>query len=144
MNNRKNNMKNYINFIKQIEILNIYLKKGKIELKNENIIIPQTFLRTKENLSYVIVDEEKFKTYHDYYIKFVNKKTRKIDVSIECSFVVVYTSKIKINDEIFKTFSKINVPLNTWPYIREFVQNALQRLNLPPLTLPARKTWGKG
>jgi preprotein translocase subunit SecB len=33
-------------------------------------------------------------------------------------------------------FSNTNALLNSWPYWREFTQNAVARMNLPPLTLP--------
>lgn len=33
-------------------------------------------------------------------------------------------------------FSHTNAMLNSWPYWREFVQNTVARMNLPPLTLP--------
>lgn len=33
-------------------------------------------------------------------------------------------------------FCNTNVLLNSWPYWREFVQNTVSRMNLPPLTIP--------
>ena len=34
-----------------------------------------------------------------------------------------------------RAFSQTNAMLNSWPYWREFVQNTVARMNLPPLTL---------
>ncbi|MBN2053445.1 hypothetical protein JW905_00900 [bacterium] len=40
------------------------------------------------------------------------------------------------NDSVWDVFSALNIPLNAWPYLREYVQNVTQRLGIPPLTLP--------
>jgi hypothetical protein len=38
--------------------------------------------------------------------------------------------------EEISAFCNTNAMLNSWPYWREFVQNTVSRMNLPPLTLP--------
>lgn len=134
------NSKIYREFIKNLEIKGVYLKNGIIDFKNEDIDIRETAPKLVTKATYSQMDEKKFKLYHEYSLKIINKKTKKMDVSIKCSFVVVYSNKVQINDEIFKQFSKFNLRHHTWPYFREFVQNATGRLNLPPLTIPLIKT----
>lgn len=45
-------------------------------------------------------------------------------------------SKANLDAQSIEHFCRINGVFNTWPYWREFVQATLQRLSLPPLTLP--------
>lgn len=133
-------VKIYRNFIKNLEIEKVYLKKGTIDFKNEDVNIKETAPKLDMKSAYSQMDEKKFKLYHEYSLKIINKKTKKMDISIKCSFVIVYSNKVQINDEIFEQFSKFNLRHHTWPYFREFVQNAIGRLNLPPLTIPLIKT----
>lgn len=44
--------------------------------------------------------------------------------------------KLRPTPEETRAFSQTNAMLNSWPYWREFVQNTVARMNLPPLTLP--------
>jgi hypothetical protein len=44
--------------------------------------------------------------------------------------------KANLDAQSVEHFCRVNGVFNTWPYWREFVQATLQRLSLPPLTLP--------
>ncbi|MBL0171693.1 MAG: hypothetical protein IPP90_13395 [Gemmatimonadaceae bacterium] len=44
-----------------------------------------------------------------------------------------------MTDAIFAEFERVNLPLNTWPYFREFLQSTLVRAGWPPFVLPAFK-----
>ena len=58
---------------------------------------------------------------------------------IEAIFVLVYkvSSLTGLKEENFKAFANANGIFNAWPYWREFVQNTVVRMALPPLTIPA-------
>ncbi len=62
-----------------------------------------------------------------------------VDVKNRAELVVRYSSEKKITDDIFGLFKEVNLPVNTWPYFREYVHSCMGRLNLPPLVLPALK-----
>lgn len=67
-------------------------------------------------------------------------KTKKdFCVKISCSYSVTFRSKTPLTSDFWDIFSAINLPINTWPFFREFVQNTTQRMSLPPLTLPLLK-----
>lgn len=61
-------------------------------------------------------------------------------VSIRAEFEVRYSSATRMTDEIFSVFRKRNLPLNTWPYFREFVHAALARTGWPVFVLPVYRT----
>ncbi|MBW8002509.1 MAG: hypothetical protein FVQ80_10875 [Planctomycetes bacterium] len=60
------------------------------------------------------------------------------DLSIEATFVIIYKAKsLKgLKNENFEAFGDTNGIYNAWPYWREFVQNTVARMGLPPLTIP--------
>jgi hypothetical protein len=60
-------------------------------------------------------------------------------VRVRVTFEVRYASAERMSDEIFAEFRARNLPVNTWPYFREFVQSSLARMGWPVLTLPAFK-----
>lgn len=47
--------------------------------------------------------------------------------------------KVDISTDFFQVFKEISLPMFTWPYFREFIQNTLVRACIPPVTLPVRK-----
>jgi hypothetical protein len=58
-------------------------------------------------------------------------------VTIRADYAVEYASPLPMTDAYFETFRALNLPLNTWPYFREFVHSTLARAGWPPTTLPA-------
>jgi hypothetical protein len=59
-------------------------------------------------------------------------------VLVECAYEVDYILRegFAITSEHVQAFKDGNVIFNAWPYFREYLQNTLQRMGLPPLTAP--------
>lgn len=59
-------------------------------------------------------------------------------VLVECAYEVDYVLRegFTITSEHVKAFKDGNAIFNAWPYFREYLQNNLQRMGLPPLTAP--------
>ena len=59
-------------------------------------------------------------------------------VLVECTLEADYrlAEGYQPSPETVRAFKDGNAIFNCWPYFREFVQNAVTRMNLPPLTLP--------
>ena len=57
---------------------------------------------------------------------------------IKATFLLIYkTDSLKgITNKAVEHFGNINGIYNAWPYWREFVQNTIVRMNLPPLIIP--------
>lgn len=66
-----------------------------------------------------------------------NKKREPFAI-IQASFLLVYSAESleDITQENIDKFAELNGIYNSWPYWREFVQNTIARMNLPPLTIP--------
>lgn len=63
-------------------------------------------------------------------------------VSIRAEFEVRYATAERMTDDIFTEFRRRNLPLNSWPYFREFVHAALARTGWPVFVLPVYKAMG--
>lgn len=59
-------------------------------------------------------------------------------LTIGASFVLTYEldNFDGLTQEGFDQFANLNGVYNAWPYWREFVQNMIGRMGLPPLTIP--------
>ncbi|WP_028575039.1 protein-export chaperone SecB [Desulfonatronovibrio hydrogenovorans] len=44
------------------------------------------------------------------------------------------------DEDFFEIYKEINLPVNIWPYFREFIANTSYRMGMPPMTLPFYKT----
>jgi hypothetical protein len=58
-------------------------------------------------------------------------------VSIRATFELDYSADVAINDELFAVFRRYNLPVNVWPFFREFIHTVLARANWPVFVLPA-------
>lgn len=63
-------------------------------------------------------------------------------VSVEGEYAVAFGSEVSISESLFLPFAQLNLPVNTWPYFREFVQSSLSYLEWPSTTLPALRSIG--
>lgn len=80
-----------------------------------------------------------FSAFHDYDISLSCEGQEKPYISFKAQFEVIYSSEIAINKKIWDVFKNVNLPLNTWPYVRELFHNTVLRFNHPPVILPAIK-----
>ncbi|MDA8165083.1 MAG: hypothetical protein M0017_08640 [Desulfobacteraceae bacterium] len=128
----------YKGLIKQISLSSLAMERCEASLKREKFGQP---------LDVKIVDESEYRQLEDSSVevlqqyKFVanKRKQREHIVSISCSYRLVYEISFPFRSDFFDIFLKINVPLNTWPYFREFVNSICNRMDIPKFILPLRK-----
>jgi len=129
--------KKYAEILRRVKLGEIYLDSCSVIHKRENLIKQKDLqVLIRDRASYE-QSNGKIKVIHKYYLK--TKKTEKEkDVALEISatFCLIYFSDTHFSEEFFEIFKNTNLVINSWPYLREFVQNITQRMNIPPLTLP--------
>lgn len=66
------------------------------------------------------------------------EKDSKPCMKIEADYVIVYESEKAdtFSEEELEAFGEFNGVYNIYPYWREFIQNSVARMGLPPLMLP--------
>lgn len=78
--------------------------------------------------------QEGFVAYQTYFINLSDGDTQIMAMTVE--FGLTYNSAIPLTDAIFALFRGVNLPLNVWPYLREYLADTLGRMNWAPFTLP--------
>lgn len=134
----------YGEILKDLKLNNLYLKKGNFFVDRENFF-------KNEKIELKLTDEAKFKkikdgtinVFHDFKLDAFNMHSKKKILSIECIFCLNFTSKKEFSSEFFEIFKDVNLPINSYPFFREFVFNATSRMNIPPLTIPLIKRFPK-
>jgi hypothetical protein len=79
-----------------------------------------------------------FRAFQHYRIR-LNNQEEKLLAEIQVTFGADYESELPMSDELFATFGDVNLPLNTWPYLREYAASTVGRLGWLPITLPTLK-----
>jgi preprotein translocase subunit SecB len=96
----------------------------KIDIKNDSSFR----LESNDNYKAIILQEYKFKAY--------KKMKSKFALQINCVMEIELVSDKPIDKNFMEIYLNVNLNHNTWPYLREFVQDATLRVGIPPLTLP--------
>lgn len=125
----------YRSILSGVELEELFLEDGKFYLKLENFS-PESNIKIKDNATLESVSKEKVDILHSYTLIVIDKKSRKYCLKIEGNFKVVFSCKKEFTQDFFEAFKRINLPINTWPYFREYVNNITSRMNIPPLTIP--------
>lgn len=58
---------------------------------------------------------------------------------VEVRFGLRYKSEFEPTDGFLEIFSNVNLQMNAWPYLREYVQQTITRFGWTPLVLPMLK-----
>lgn len=128
----------YKDFVKKVKLEEIYLRKASMEVFHEKV--PEKFAilnKISDDVKMVSGEPDYFQISHLFRYKMVDEKNQNVIIAeIKFELLLAYSSGNSINKDIFDVFKILNVPLNSWPYAREFIHNTLMRLGLPPTLLP--------
>lgn len=132
---KKIDPKEYREILNTVDLQSIAIEASSVKFNKEaydtQLIIDISSEKSYENIEngLVIVKER-------YKLTARAQNERKQALNISCTFRLHFSCVEPLRDDFFEVFKTHNLPLNTWPYFREFVQNMTQRMNVPPLTLP--------
>ena len=127
----------YSAFIGQIELSSIWLHSSSIENSGGPGNLGETSVEIVANARWESA-EDGFVAFHAYYVT-INVTDSNV-ASISVTFGLEFKSEQAMSEELFTVFQDVNLPVNTWPYLRSFLADGLGRMGWPPLTLPTFKT----
>ena len=127
--------RDYNDFVKQIEVDDLRIVSAQVNLLDYSYFPSSAEVKWRMRASYEKA-EEQFSVSHRYNVTILDKETNEDKAKISVTFLVAYSSKTPINDDFFRIFKARNLPLNTWPYLREFVHNVTMRMGWPPFIAP--------
>lgn len=88
-------------------------------------------------------DDDGFEAFASYKASFTNTQTDKPQGDVAATFALRFESGEPMTDDIFTVFGQVNLKVNTWPFMREFLQSSLNRLDWPAFALPLLRPEGR-
>ncbi len=131
---KKASQPSYNSFVRELGIKDIRLTSATIENMNCPDVPAKAEVSWKIRASYKN-HEGDIDVFHRYIVSIVDER-KQIKAKLSVTFCVTYQSKRPMTDELFARFKVSNLPVNTWPYFREFIHNAVQRMGWPPFIAP--------
>jgi preprotein translocase subunit SecB len=132
--------KEYREFIKGVELMGIIVKASQARRLADIIDLARPVdLNTNERAEFKMRDSSTCIVQHHYELSmtYTGEKDRLLEV--ECTFEVGLRVASPMTKDYSDIFARVNLPVNTWPYFREFVHSTISRMGLPPVVLPLVK-----
>lgn len=128
----------YRELLKHVQLKLIALEEFSAKVLRDKISKSMT-IHVKDKISYSIEDVNHVSVLHGYELYASSGAKKDSALKLTCVFKLIYESESALTPQFLDIFTKKNISLNTWPYLREFVHNTTQRMELPPLILPLLK-----
>lgn len=130
----------YGEFVQQIDLVDIWLIEANV-INNHGPRAPrQAALAITGSEATWSSTDNGFDIRFPYVVRFAGGD--EVHAEIKMVFGLRFSSPKPMTGEIFDIFKDVNLPLNTWPFLREFVSNTLGRMGWQPYALPAYKVGG--
>lgn len=129
----------YAAFIGQLALADIWLHEAKVTNQHG----PHSPKRAKFRFSSEVGWEARpggFRAFDRAHVFIEDAKDAQVlYAELEVTFGLDFASEMPLTEDLFAVFGEINLPVNTWPYLREFVSTTMGRMGWRPFTLPALK-----
>jgi hypothetical protein len=73
---------------------------------------------------------------HKWNIFANDKRSKSQCLKLSVTYCLILSSKERFTKAFFEFYKESLLPINMWPFVREFVNNMTARMNVPPLNLP--------
>ena len=133
--NNKTHNKSYNGFIRGLDISDVRLTSATIENIECSYMPSEAVIKWRTASSYENKGN-RIEIIHRYNVR-VLEKNIDLKAKIKVVFCVTYESETPMNDDYFERFKTRNLPLNTWPYFREYIHNSLSRMGWSSFVAPA-------
>jgi len=132
--------KEYREFIKGVELLGIIVKESQARRLADKIDISRRVdLNTNERADFRQGDGNACFVQHHYDLSMNYNGEHDKLLEVRCTFELALRTARPMTKDYFEVFAQVNLPVNTWPYFREFVHSTISRMGLPPVVLPLVK-----
>ncbi|MBA7624661.1 hypothetical protein ES703_32072 [subsurface metagenome] len=138
MQTRATQKRNYNTFIGQLELVGVRLVSARIENLGYKEYPVNYRIYVRSESSYTNAERE-FEVVHNYKLRMKDVETKRTVAKLSVAFSLTYSSEVPMTDDIFDIFKVRNLPLNTWPYFREFVHNSFARVGWVGVVAPVYK-----
>ena len=128
----------YRKILEGIELQNIYLKSFDGEI-NLDIFPKSPIVNISSKADFTTKNENHVQICQKWNIVAKDKSSESKFLSMSVTYCLVLYSRNEFTKDFFDIYEKTSLPINVWPFVREFVNSMTARMNIPPLTLPLLK-----
>ncbi len=132
--------KEYREFIKGVELRGIIVKASQARRLADIVDLSRRVdLNTNERAEFRMTDGNTCVVQHHYELSMIYNGEKDRLLEVQCTFELGLRVASPMTKDYFDIFARVNLPVNTWPYFREFVHSTISRMGLPPVVLPLVK-----
>lgn len=127
----------YAEFIRQIELRQIWLRSAAVETAHGAAILQPSNVTIESEAEWEPVAGG-FRAFHVYTVR-VESNDAPATATIKATFAIDFASEQTMTEALFPAFADVNLRVNTWPYLREFLFSIMGRMGWVAVTLPTFK-----
>lgn len=128
----------YKKILDGIELKSISLKECDAFLNSDINITSDLKIDIKEEANYKLKENE-VHIFNKYTIDARKPGSKSRYIKLGIVFLIRITSEETFTEDFFEIYKQVSLHLNTWPYLREYVNQMTSRMSVPPITLPLFK-----
>ena len=129
----------YREVLERIELKDIYLIESKSKVDEANRAPKLELIINDKNIFSTSGDELKVISRYSFKAKAEDLTKPFVEIVVKFQLVYDIRDNVEVTKDFFDVYEELTLGFMVWPYFREYIQNSLTRMNLPPLTLPMRK-----
>lgn len=130
----------YGEFVHGIELRKVYLSDARIKRVRTPVLDSTLSFGQSVGKNKFGKTEDGFFATFNFHVTLLEEGDEKPFGDINVTYTAEYSSEKKITRNIFEVFEAYNLPLNLYPYVREYVHTTTNRMGMPTLILPTFKT----
>jgi hypothetical protein len=127
----------YAAFIEQLELLDVWLVEGQAANRHGPRAPRQAVVEVETPEATWVATSDGFDVRYPYQVRFVDEGT--VHAEIALTLGLHFSSGQQMTAPMFRVFNSVNLPINTWPFLREFVSAMVGRMGWQSFTLPTLK-----
>ncbi len=128
----------YNRFLGQLTLVRVRLVACSVETYTDYPKPAQTGIEVAYQSSFEPT-EGGFEALAHYEVRFNDTQSKEVQAVIMATYGLAFASEEVMKDEIFVIFGDLNLQMNVWPFMREFVLTSMGRMDWPAFTLPLLK-----
>lgn len=136
VSSKQTSKEKYNRILTGLELTQVIVEKEVLERDVEQNPKRTSVHIQRNNEAQVADDKYSFRVRDMLHLEGLNEGSETPLFIVDLVLVLQYTSKKPVTKAFLKQFAETNLDIHSWPYFRELVQTATNKMNLPPLVLP--------
>lgn len=138
-NEHKLSPEEYRKILEGIELLDISMVEAKVNVNKDQTQPGELQINIKDDKEYKLQENGVVDIRQRYELDARKLKSKSRYLQIAATFLVRLRSKEEFTADFYDIYKEVSLPLNTWPFFREYLHSNTARMGIPPLTLPLLK-----